>query len=556
MSDLTRIAPPSHLSEAQRRAVFEKVFRHLAAYRNTSELYAVAEYSLSTLPDDEKEDIRRLFVIQVTQWGQDLLKHIWMACSEPGEGAPPILGPLCDTSLVGLPPMLVGPEVAQVLTTALFLDIISRKTYSARTRCFLSSFAPLDEAAIAAVLKDPKHAVQEAEKKMKSAKKEASEQSKTLRNIGIGLGAVAGGVLIGVSGGLAAPLVGAAVSTVLGWLGVGGTAAGLLASGLASSSAVCGALFGAYGSKKTAETVGRYLREVNDLAVVPVRQPCSTLAVRLCVSGWLDSPEDVVAPWTVFDGDDTFALQWEVDALENLSNAFNDLIKAQAMYYVKAEIVKRTVFAALFAALSPTAWLQVTRIIDNPWMTAKSLATKAGKVLGKLLAERVLGNRAVTLVGYSLGSMVIFEALQFLATLPPSQTCHLIQDVYLFGAPVSSDEVSWTAVRRVVAGRLVNGYSSNDYILAVLSRVSNMSWGVAGLVPVSVKGVENVSCASVDGHLKWRSMVGQCLQSCSAPGIVGREVQKQIDERDKKAEADMDLCDLNVQEILREEPAA
>ena len=93
---------------------------------------------------------------------------------------------------------------------------------------------------------------------------------------------------------------------------------------------------------------------------------------------------------------------------------------------------------------------------DNPWMNAKSLAVKTGKVLGTLLAERVLGSRPVTLVGYSLGSLVIFEALQYLATLPPSQTLGIVHDVYLFGSPITADPENRTEIRRVVAGRLVH----------------------------------------------------------------------------------------------------
>jgi len=114
------------------------------------------------------------------------------------------------------------------------------------------------------------------------------------------------------SRGLAAPLVGATVTTVLGWLGVGGTAAGLLAGGLASSSAVCGALFGVYGAKTTADMVQRHTREIRDLAIIPVRtdENEETLGIRLCVSGWLKTPQDVTLPWTIFGGDDTFALQW------------------------------------------------------------------------------------------------------------------------------------------------------------------------------------------------------------------------------------------------------
>ncbi|EPT06031.1 hypothetical protein FOMPIDRAFT_125031 [Fomitopsis schrenkii] len=434
-------------------------------------------------------------------------------------GNVPRLSPFSDTSVAGLPPLPDEAIVRKVLSTVLLLQITGRKDYSARTRAFLFSITTLDETAVEGTLKDPKRALEEAQKKTKGATQEASEQSKTLRRFGIGLGAVAGGVLIGVTGGLAAPLVGAGMSTVLGWIGVGGTAAGLLATGLASSSVVCGALFGYYGSLRMARTVDRYLREVNDLAIVPIRKPRDTLAVRLCISGWLDSPVDVVAPWTVFDGDDTFSLQWEVQALRDLSDALSILVKSQSMKYVRRELVKRTVFASLWAALMPTVWLNLVHIIG----------TKAGKVLGKLLAQRVLGNRPITLVGYSLGSLVIFEALQYLASLPPAQTYHLIEDVFLFGAPVATDEAQWAAARRVVAGRLVNGYGANDYVLAILSRVSNVSWTVAGMGPVSVQGVENVDCSEVDGHLQWRRMVGHCLSECHAPGIVEYEVERQLE---------------------------
>jgi hypothetical protein len=109
----------------------------------------------------------------------------------------------------------------------------------------------------------------------------------------------------------AAPLIGTSFTTVLGWLGVGGSVAGLYASGLASSSVVCGALFGVYGAGITASIIEHYTREVKDLAVVPVHVQQDTLAVRLCVSGWLNTDEDVTSPWTIFDqSQDTFALRW------------------------------------------------------------------------------------------------------------------------------------------------------------------------------------------------------------------------------------------------------
>jgi len=213
----------------------------------------------------------------------------------------------------------------------------------------------------------------------------------------------------------------------------------------------------------------------------------------------------------------------EVDALEELSNALVALLKSYAMKYVQAQVIKHTVLASLINSLAPITWCQ-----DNPWMNAKALAVKAGAVLGDLLANRVFGSRPIMLTGYSLGSLVIFEALKYLAGLPPAETAHLVQDVYLFGTPVPADAATWSSIRRLVSGRLVNGYSSNDYVLAVLSRASDASWKVAGLQAVDVMGIENILCESVDGHTMWRGMIGKCLRDCHAPGIISDEVDLQV----------------------------
>ncbi|KZT26413.1 DUF726-domain-containing protein [Neolentinus lepideus HHB14362 ss-1] len=529
MSDLTQVTPPKELSDEDRIIIFKHVFHRLADHRNTLELYAIAEHGLLPLPDaSAKEKTRDDHIHEINNWAQQLVQHTWTACQEPEGGDCPQLSPLSDTSTRDLPKLPRRDQCVKVFNAILFLHVTSCKQYSAHTRHFLSTLAPLDETSIVATLKDPGRAVNEAGKQAQWAKDEQAEKASTLRQFGVGLGAVAGGVLVGVTGGLAAPLVGAGVGTVLSFLGVGGTAAGLLATGLASSSVVCGALFGAYGAKSTASMVERHTRDVKDLTILPVRPPKETLAVRLCISGWLTCREDVAEPWKVLGGSDTYALQWEVEALRTLSDALYALIKAQAMQYVKGEIIKRTVLASLMSSLAPIAWLKIGRIIDNPWMNAKALAVKTGKVLGILLAQRVFGARPVTLVGYSLGSLVIFEALKHLISLPPSDTVHLIQDVFLFGLPAPSDPTTWSAVRRIVAGRLVNGYTADDYILAVLSRASDISWSVSGLRPITVKGVENVNCDRVDGHLQWRGMIGKCLDQCDAEGIIKKEVDLQV----------------------------
>ncbi|KAJ7709782.1 DUF726-domain-containing protein [Mycena rosella] len=532
MADLTQLVPPKDLSEADRQTVFSHFFHRLASFRNTALLYSDLEEHSSSLNPRLKASRRELFDQEIQTWAEKLLEHTWIVCGEPGGGKCPQLGPYNDVSTEHLPP-LPSPEIlTRILNTVLFLSIATSVGYSARTRTFLSTFGTLDEQLIVSALRNPDKAIAETQKQTEQAKADHAKVGRTLRMVGMGLGAIAGGVLVGVTGGLAAPLVGAGVSTVLGLLGIGGTAVGLLASGLAGSSVICGALFGAYGARSTANMVQRHTREIRDLAIVPVRKQSDqeTLAVRLGVSGWLSSRDDVVIPWKVFGGDDTFALQWEVELLQSLSNSLGALVKANAMRYIKMEVIRRTVFTSLMSSLAPIALLNIGQIIDNDWMNATQLAIKAGAVLGDLLSKRVFGNRPLTLTGYSLGSLVIFEALKYLAKLPPSETAHLIQDVYVFGTPAPTDVAMWASIRRLVSGRIVNGYAEDDYVLAVLSRLSHVKWAVAGLQPVEAAGVENMLCKDVDGHTKWRSLIGRSLQQCDAPGIIDQLVAEQVKE--------------------------
>ncbi|THH13932.1 hypothetical protein EW146_g6330, partial [Bondarzewia mesenterica] len=125
---------------------------------------------------------------------------------------------------------------------------------------------------------------------------------------------------------------------------------------------------------------------------------------------------------------------------------------------------------------------------------------------------------------------------------------------YLFGAPVPTETRTWSAVRRVVAGRLVNGYAADDYVLAVLSRASDARWEVAGLQEVDVQGVENVLCDGVDGHLKWRGMVGKCLEACGAPGINKERVERQMRSVAKDIGKAVDMNKEEVEQAIAEGP--
>jgi len=346
----------------------------------------------------------------------------------------------------------------------------------------------------------------------------------------------------------------------MGGLGLGATAAAGYLGALAGSAPLVGALFGAYGGKMTGQAIDRYAKEVEDFAFIPVHQKASQhhgilhhkdtagekdtrrLRVAIGVSGWLTSPADIVTPWLILspNGFEPFALRYELDAMMGLGNALFTYIKSKAWGYAKAELIKRTIFASLTAALWPLGLLKVAKVVDNPFSIAKTRSDKAGAVLAEALINKVQGERPVTLVGYSMGARTIYSCLN---TLAERKAFGLVENVILLGAPTPSDSVAWRRMRSVVAGRVVNVHSSKDYLLAFLYRSASLQLGVAGLQPVDdVIGVENVDVSElVDGHTKYRYLTGTILKKIGFEDLDLDEVTKEeqvLKIEEKKEEED------------------
>ncbi|KAI2642730.1 DUF726-domain-containing protein [Xylaria nigripes] len=381
-------------------------------------------------------------------------------------------------------------------------------------------------------------------------KKKAKENS-TARKLKMGAAGIAGAALIGITGGLAAPFLAAGIGTILGGIGLGATAtAGLLGS-LAGSGVLVGSLFGAYGARMSSQAMERYTRDVEDFAFIPVGKSRNDetdihrLRVGIGISGWLRDRNDAVLPWKVLgEGLDAFALRFEVDALEALGNSLGALITSLAWKFAKVEIIKRTVFAALTAGLWPISLTNAGRIIDNPWSVANQRAQKAGEVLADALINKVQGERPVTLVGYSLGARAIYVCLQQLAK---RKAFGLIENVILLGAPTPSSSAEWRRIRSVVSGRVVNAYSTKDYILGFLYRTGSIQLGVAGLQPIlNVKGIENIDVSDlVEGHTLYQHATGPILGRLGFADVELDELKREerrlklqeMEERQKREDA-------------------
>lgn len=463
-------------------------------------------------------------------------------------------------------PLLDLPfETREKILHSLLLLVLSLEHYDARSRVLLhivSSTLSLPprtflelESLTASTLISAAHISATAESQ------KAIEANKTSKRWKVGLASVAGAAVIGLTGGLAAPLVAAGIGGLLSGIGLGATVAATYLGAVAGSGAIVGALFGAYGGKMTGEMVARYASEVEDFAFIPLKNEASTntsspgqrrnprrppppttfdqiaikaasepdkkLLVTIGISGWLTSPEDITRPWRCLSprSSSLYALRFDPAALLDIGESLDTLLESYGWQYVQYEIVTRTVLATLYLALWPLVLVKAARVIDNPYSVARNRAEKAGRVLADALCNRVQGERPVNLVGFGLGARVVYYAMK---ELFQRDAFGIVQDVYLLGAPVHSDnKLDWSMLRAMAGGRVVNGYSGSDWVLGFLERGSSLGKGVAGLQEVNVFGVENVNLggdkagkqAIVEGHARYGEVMGLILRECGFGGL-------------------------------------
>ncbi|KAI1345571.1 DUF726-domain-containing protein [Xylaria sp. FL0043] len=450
----------------------------------------------------------------------------------------------------------------EVLSATLLL-LLSAGTYSAYSRtliCYLASALEItpstlnaEEIAIATTMVETAQKAAADAKAGMSADTEAQkrrDEGRAGRLWKVGLASVAGAALVGVTGGLAAPVVAATVGGLMSSVGLGGLAGFLGIFWM--NGALVGTLFGAFGAKMTGEIVDRYAKEVEDFKFLPLSAEWGTrwrkgneadarrLRVTIGTNGWLETEDDVTKPWRVLgDESEVFALQYEMSSLMALGQQLRALVGSAAWSLVRAEILKRTVLVTLQSALWPILLLNSASNIDNPFSLARNRSEKAGQILADALINKVQGERPVTLIGYSLGARVIYACLQALAE---RKAFGLVDTVVLIGAPVPSNEGHWQMMRSVVAGKLFNVHSANDYILGFLYRSTSLQLGVAGLqsVGADIDGVEDLDLSEeVHGHLRYPGLIAQILHRCGFVNVKGgdmaieKEKQVGIELRDK-----------------------
>jgi hypothetical protein len=205
-------------------------------------------------------------------------------------------------------------------------------------------------------------------------------------------------------------------------------------------------------------------------------------------------------------------VNWEPEMLQSTGQTIQ-ILGTEALTQTIQQILGATFLATLMAGLSlPIVLTKLAYLVDNPWTVSLARADATGLILADSLIDRNLGIRPITLVGFSLGSRVIFSCLKELSR---RGAVGLIQNVYMFGSPVVVKKEEWTAARSVVSGRFVNGYATSDWILAYLFRATAGGiMRVAGLATVDITGIENINVTEeVPGHMAYRGMIPTLLHN-------------------------------------------
>ncbi|KAG0253970.1 hypothetical protein BG011_006036, partial [Mortierella polycephala] len=202
-----------------------------------------------------------------------------------------------------------------------------------------------------------------------SSMQELERKKKTWKYIATGLSIAAGATVIGLTGGLAAPLVAVGAGVLLG--------SGAAILGSTAGIAVMASLFGLAGGGLAGYKMHRRTKDLKELSFTPiVKDPTlpqiPSLHLAIAVSGYLFNESEVIDAWQgtaehALEGQDVFHLTFEPAELVTLGNAFKVFVTTEAVRMVSTQVIQQTVFAALASALVlPLGLMRAGDLIDNP----------------------------------------------------------------------------------------------------------------------------------------------------------------------------------------------
>uniref|UniRef100_A0A7E4USN5 DUF726 domain-containing protein n=1 Tax=Panagrellus redivivus TaxID=6233 RepID=A0A7E4USN5_PANRE len=405
-----------------------------------------------------------------------------------------------------------------VLLSSMLVMAIEGGDYDSRYRVMLRHISALlgvlwdDFEVVEDTLTDMLISEQYVESDDSKLRRERSQKMKKIkRYMMIGAAGGVGGVLIGLTGGLAAPLVAAGAGVVIGT----GAAAGIATT---AGAAVLGSAFGVAGAGLAGYKMNKRVGAIEEFQVETLSDE-NSLHVVLCVSGWIDDENNETAfhqQWRhLWMSKEQYTLRYESKYLLELGKAIDYLMSFAVSYAIQHTLME-TALAGLMTAIAwPVALLSCSSVLDNPWNVCVSRAAEVGEHLAEVLLTRQHGKRPITLIGFSLGARVIYHCLLSMSKRPDA--VGIIEDVVLLGAPVSASPSQWKQICTVVGGRVINGYCTSDWLLKFLYRTMSVQFTIAGTGPVESKferKIVNFNLSHiVKGHMDYSKKLTEVLEA-------------------------------------------
>jgi hypothetical protein len=433
----------------------------------------------------------------------------------------------------------------------LFLLLIADATYDARSRVLLERVGSALSVPWQEICRFEKRVTDALEMQEQADKEtwneddhlEARKKAMRKRRLMVmGLCTVGGGLVIGLSAGFLAPVIGAGLAAGFTSIGVAGTSSFLAGTGAAALIGTTGAITGGTVGVRASD---RRTGAVKTFEYRPLHNN-KRVNLTVTVAGWMTgNVDDVRLPFSTVDPvmGDVYSVHWEPEMLKS-TGATMAILGTEALTQTVQQVLGATFLATLMAGLSlPLILTKLSYLIDNPWTVSIARADAAGLILADSIIDRNLGVRPITLVGFSLGARVIFSALKELAR---RGGLGLVQNVYIFGSPMVFKQDEWLKARSVVSGRFVNGYATNDWILGYLFRATSGGvMRVAGLSEVQIPTIENFNVTNdVPGHMAYRAKMPILLRK------VGWEVES--DEFAEIEDPDPDNHERRQRELINE----
>lgn len=403
----------------------------------------------------------------------------------------------------------IDVDIRWTILCDLFLVLIADSLYDSRSRRLLEIVGSyldvpwLDICRFEKRVTDALEMQEAADKENWNEDEHMEHRRKMARNrrlMMMGLATVGGGLVIGLSAGLLAPVIGAGLAAGFTTIGVAGTSGFLAGAGGAAIITTTGIVTGGAIAVKASH------RRTGAVKTFEYRPLHNNKRVNLIVtvSGWMTGKvDDVRLPFSTIDPimGDIYSVFWEPEMLQSMGQTIN-ILATEALTQGLQQVLGSTILIGLMAALQlPIVLTKLAYLIDNPWSVSVTRADAAGLILADSLTDRNLGSRPVTLVGFSIGARVIFACLRELAS---KGQCGLVQNVYLFGTPVVANRDEYIKCRTVVSGRFINGYATNDWILGKNENFSELyEIRIDDFQAISFAQQAVASCASLASH-PWR----------------------------------------------------